>query len=71
MLQRQLDLQVPWPVFLDVNYPIYHSVSLLTSAVERHFESLKESFPWDQISKGKIIDVGGGSGHMSVSLARV
>ncbi|KAF1850335.1 O-methyltransferas-like protein [Cucurbitaria berberidis CBS 394.84] len=40
------------------------------SRLERHFESLKESFPWDQISKGKVIDVGGGSGHMSVSLAR-
>ncbi|CAO2658327.1 Nn.00g060500.m01.CDS01 [Neocucurbitaria sp. VM-36] len=40
------------------------------SRLERHFESLKESFPWDRVSKGKVIDVGGGSGHMSVSLAR-
>ncbi|KAI8931496.1 hypothetical protein NX059_011162 [Plenodomus lindquistii] len=40
------------------------------SRLERHFESLKESFPWDQISGRKVIDVGGGSGHMSVSLAR-
>ncbi|KAJ4376391.1 hypothetical protein N0V83_001674 [Neocucurbitaria cava] len=40
------------------------------SRLERHFESLKESFPWDQVIKGKLIDVGGGSGHMSVSLAR-
>lgn len=39
--------------------------------VERHFDSLKESYPWDKIESGKIIDVGGGSGHMSVSLARV
>jgi 2-polyprenyl-3-methyl-5-hydroxy-6-metoxy-1,4-benzoquinol methylase len=39
--------------------------------VERHFDSLKESFPWETISHGKVIDVGGGSGHMSVSLARV
>lgn len=39
--------------------------------VERHFETLKESFPWQDVSKGKVIDVGGGSGHMSVSLARV
>ncbi|KAF2847521.1 O-methyltransferas-like protein [Plenodomus tracheiphilus IPT5] len=40
------------------------------SRLERHFESLKESFPWDQIVGRKVIDVGGGSGHMSVSLAR-
>ncbi|KAH9876418.1 hypothetical protein J1614_003549 [Plenodomus biglobosus] len=40
------------------------------SRLERHFESLKESFPWDQINGRKVIDVGGGSGHMSVLLAR-
>ncbi|KAH8711876.1 O-methyltransferase-domain-containing protein [Phaeosphaeriaceae sp. PMI808] len=40
------------------------------SRLERHFESLKLSYPWDQIDTGKVIDVGGGSGHMSVSLAR-
>ncbi|KAL6710124.1 hypothetical protein ACN47E_009915 [Coniothyrium glycines] len=40
------------------------------SRLERHFESLKESFHWAEISKGKVIDVGGGSGHMSVALAR-
>ncbi|CAE7213066.1 hypothetical protein P3342_012482 [Pyrenophora teres f. teres] len=40
------------------------------SRLERHFENLKESFPWDQISGRKVIDVGGGSGHMSVSLAK-
>lgn len=41
------------------------------SRLERHFETLKESYHWDQISNRKVIDVGGGSGHMSVSLARV
>ncbi|KAH7381319.1 O-methyltransferase-like protein [Phaeosphaeria sp. MPI-PUGE-AT-0046c] len=40
------------------------------SRLERHFDSLKESYPWDQIDGGKVIDVGGGSGHMSVALAR-
>ncbi|KAI4680859.1 hypothetical protein J4E81_010043 [Alternaria sp. BMP 2799] len=41
------------------------------SRLERHFDNLKESFPWDKISGRKVIDVGGGSGHMSVNLARV
>jgi hypothetical protein len=41
------------------------------NTVERHFDSLKESFPWGSIAGRKVIDVGGGSGHMSVSLARV
>ncbi|CAG5142223.1 uncharacterized protein ALTATR162_LOCUS1110 [Alternaria atra] len=40
------------------------------SRLERHFDNLKESFPWDKISGRKVIDVGGGSGHMSVNLAR-
>jgi hypothetical protein len=40
------------------------------SRLERHFDSLKESFPWGSIAGKKVIDVGGGSGHMSVSLAR-
>ncbi|KAF2825226.1 O-methyltransferas-like protein [Ophiobolus disseminans] len=40
------------------------------SRLERHFETLKESYHWDQISNRKVIDVGGGSGHMSVALAR-
>ena len=72
MLSEQLVLRAQWLVSLGVlfSYPIRsHSAYLL--AVERHFETLKESFPWDQVSKGKVIDVGGGSGHMSVSLARV
>ncbi|CBX98991.1 hypothetical protein IAQ61_001269 [Plenodomus lingam] len=40
------------------------------SRLERHFENLKESFPWGQITGRKVIDVGGGNGHMSVLLAR-
>ncbi|OAL46137.1 hypothetical protein IQ07DRAFT_647760 [Pyrenochaeta sp. DS3sAY3a] len=41
------------------------------SRVERHFETLKESLPKDRISRGKVIVVGGGNGHMSFSLARL
>lgn len=40
------------------------------SRLERHFETLRDSFPWGQINGRKVIDVGGGSGHMSVNLAR-
>ncbi|KAF2123516.1 sterigmatocystin 8-O-methyltransferase precursor [Dothidotthia symphoricarpi CBS 119687] len=40
------------------------------SRLERHFENLKDSYPWDKLGGGKVVDVGGGSGHMSVALAR-
>jgi 2-polyprenyl-3-methyl-5-hydroxy-6-metoxy-1,4-benzoquinol methylase len=51
--------------------PDYLLLHTEPNTVERHFDSLKESFPWGSIAGRKVIDVGGGSGHMSVSLARV
>lgn len=73
MLNELLVSLVRWRGFLDVSTVVQNpriaNTDFLT--VERHFESLKESFAWDQISGRKVIDVGGGSGHMSVALARV
>jgi 2-polyprenyl-3-methyl-5-hydroxy-6-metoxy-1,4-benzoquinol methylase len=66
-----LDLRVQWLVFPDVGLVLPSERAVLTFVVERHFETLKNSFPWDQIRGRKVVDVGGGSGHMSVSLARV
>jgi len=38
--------------------------------VDRQVLSLVEGYPWQNIS-GKLVDVGGGSGHVSMTLARV
>lgn len=40
--------------------------------MERQFEELKESYHWESIPSGvRVVDVGGGSGHMAIALARV
>ncbi|OAL42812.1 hypothetical protein IQ07DRAFT_626232 [Pyrenochaeta sp. DS3sAY3a] len=49
----------------------FASVMAGVSRLERHFETLKESPPWNESSRDKFIDVGGGPGYMSVSLARL
>ncbi|KAF2642050.1 S-adenosyl-L-methionine-dependent methyltransferase [Massarina eburnea CBS 473.64] len=38
--------------------------------MERQFEDLRGSYAWDKIAGSKVIDVGGGNGHMSIALAR-
>ena len=32
---------------------------------------LQQGFPWDSLANTKIVDIGGGSGHISIALARV
>lgn len=39
--------------------------------VDRQIEELRDGFPWDTIKTGKVIDMGGGSGHISVALLNV
>lgn len=67
------DSPVQWLACPDVgsNDSHCHVSAILINLVERHFGILRDSFPWGQISGRKVIDVGGGSGHMSVNLARV
>ncbi|KAI8630504.1 S-adenosyl-L-methionine-dependent methyltransferase [Xylariaceae sp. FL1651] len=38
--------------------------------MNRHIKELRDCFPWDEL-KGTVIDVGGGSGHISMALARL
>lgn len=40
------------------------------SAVDLRIKELRDCFSWGEL-KGTIVDVGGGSGHISISLARV
>lgn len=37
--------------------------------IDRHITELKDGFPWGNL-QGTVVDVGGGSGHISISLAR-
>ena len=40
-------------------------------SVDRQFSELRDGFPWQRFNNGKIVDVGGGSGHVSIYLAKV
>lgn len=40
-------------------------------AVEDQFSDLKESYAWENINEGGLVDIGGGRGHVSIALARV
>jgi hypothetical protein len=39
--------------------------------VEDQFSDLKESYAWENIKEGGLVDIGGGRGHVSIALARV
>ncbi|KAI0102814.1 S-adenosyl-L-methionine-dependent methyltransferase [Nemania sp. FL0031] len=38
--------------------------------MDRHIKELREFFPWGEL-KGTVVDVGGGSGHISIYLAQL
>jgi len=38
--------------------------------VDRHIDELRDSYDWAKL-QGTVVDVGGGSGHISIALARV
>ena len=40
------------------------------STVDLHIDELRDYFPWESL-KGTVVDIGGGSGHISIALARV
>lgn len=42
-----------------------------SSTVNRQISELRDKFDWPSFGKGKVVDVGGGSGHVSIALARV
>ena len=39
--------------------------------VDRQISELRDQYPWKRFNKGKIVDVGGGSGHVSINMAKV
>lgn len=39
--------------------------------MNRDIQVLTESYAWESVNKSTIVDVGGGSGHISMSLAKV
>ncbi|KAL9104580.1 MAG: hypothetical protein Q9163_000502 [Psora crenata] len=39
------------------------------SQLDRQSSELRDEYPWERLT-GKVIDVGGGSGHISISLAK-
>ncbi len=39
--------------------------------VDRQISELRDGFAWESLNKGTVVDAGGGSGHVSISLARV
>ncbi|KAI9777149.1 MAG: hypothetical protein M1816_004906 [Peltula sp. TS41687] len=39
--------------------------------LDRQLSDLRDAFPWVSLKNGKVVDIGGGSGHISVALAQV
>jgi 16S rRNA G1207 methylase RsmC len=40
-------------------------------SVDNPFEMLRNNFDWGSLANTKVVDVGGGNGHVSLDLARV
>ncbi|KAJ2978448.1 hypothetical protein NUW58_g7491 [Xylaria curta] len=40
------------------------------SKLDRSIEELHTSFPWASLKDGKVVDIGGGNGHISLGLAQ-
>lgn len=43
----------------------------LTQIVDRQMSSLIDGYPWADLGDRPVVDVGGGSGHVSIELAKV
>lgn len=46
-------------------------LTFLCCLVNERDTELRDSFPWASLGSGKIVDIGGGSGHISMGLAKV
>lgn len=45
--------------------------SNLYHAVDRQISELRDGYPWQSLKNGKVVDIGGGTGHISMGVARV
>ena len=73
--QKERDLHKRWLVLPSVSKKIFPSRFTLesdsVSQVDRKITELRDEYPWDSLGISTVVDVGGGSGHVSISLARV
>ena len=44
---------------------------MLSRIVDRQTSALEDGYPWSKLGEKKVVDVGGGSGHVSIALAQV
>jgi hypothetical protein len=61
-------------LFLSVHLPHAFPIrprSNLNHAVDRQVAELRDGYPWASLKNGKVVDIGGGTGHISIALARV
>jgi hypothetical protein len=49
----------------------YHGLQLTLIAVNNSFNVLRNNYDWNSIANKKVVDIGGGNGHVSINLARV
>jgi len=45
--------------------------SNLRDTVDRQVAELRDGYSWESLKNGKVVDLGGGTGHISIALARV
>jgi hypothetical protein len=84
ILLRGLDLLSPWTLGHEVSLGFQQLLSMILPfneskndnandipEVNGQIAELHRSFPWASLKNGKVVDIGGGSGHISIGLARV
>ena len=49
----------------------FRDSSNLHNTVDRQVTELRDGYPWESLTNGKVVDIGGGTGHISLALARV
>ena len=50
---------------------VTRNLTLVWPTVNRQISELRDKFDWATLKQGKIVDVGGGNGHVSLALAQV
>ena len=72
---KGLDLPGLWLALLAVSIGLLRWMERpnpsLCLIATRQISELRDDFNWSSLQKGKVIDIGGGSGHVSMELARV